>query len=73
MQETIPETVSNGFQCQCFGGAQTAAAVTALAAAIAEGKTEEELDLLAIIFNMLGDAFGVISAQRALCKTKQPG
>ena len=52
---------------------ETAAAVTALAAAITEGKNIAELNLLATAFNMLGDALGVIAAQRALCETQQPG
>ncbi len=73
MQETGSSAVVSGRQNQCCGGVETAAAVTALAAAIAEGKNIAELNLLATAFNMLGDALGVIAAQRALCETQQPG
>ena len=73
MQKTSPSAAASGRQNQCCGGVETAAAVTALAAAISEGKSMAELNLLAIAFNMLGDALGVIAAQRALCETQQPG
>ena len=73
MQETSPNSVFPGLKNQCRGGVQTAAAVTALSAAIAEGKSVAELNLLAIAFNMLGDALGVIAAQRAFCETQGPG
>lgn len=46
---------------------QTAAVVTALAAALAEGKSAEELGLLAAIFNQLGDTLATIAAQQAFC------
>jgi len=51
-------------------GEQTAASITAIAAIIAQGKSIDELNFLSIAFAMLGDAIGVIAAQRALCDDK---
>lgn len=42
------------------------AAVGALAAAIAEGMTANELDLLSAIFSQLGDSLAVIAAAQAI-------
>ncbi len=47
------------------------ALVTALAAAIAEGKTIDELALLTAIFSQLGDTLGTIAAQRQICEDLQ--
>lgn len=45
-----------------------AAAVTALAAALAEGRSAEELNLLSAVFTQLGDTLATIAAQAALCQ-----
>lgn len=45
--------------------------VTALAAAIARGLSDDELTLAAAVFTQLGDTLSTISAQRALCKSKE--
>ena len=45
------------------------AAVGALAAAMAQGRSEEELAVLAALFTQLGDSFGLILAAR-LCAEK---
>ena len=42
--------------------------VTALAAAIAEGKSAEELALLASILTQLGDTLTTLSLQSEICK-----
>ena len=57
----------------CCGGEQLAATITALASVIASDKSIQQLDLLAIAFNMLGDAIGVIAAQRSLCQPDSSG
>lgn len=44
--------------------------VTALAAAIAEGKSAEELALLASILMQLGDTLTTLSLQSEICKQK---
>ena len=44
--------------------------VTALAAAIAEGKSAEELALLASILMQLGDTLTTLSLQNEICKQK---
>jgi Na+/phosphate symporter len=49
-------------------GEQAAASITAIAAAIAQNKSAEELALLSVAFCMIGDTIGVIAAQRALCE-----
>ena len=41
--------------------------ITALAAAMAEGKSAEEIELLAAIFSQLGDTLDTIAAQKSLC------
>lgn len=51
-------------------GEQTAASITAIAAAIAQNKSIEELNLLVVVFSMLADVLGVIAAQRELCEKK---
>lgn len=55
-----------------------AAAITALAAAIAEGRCAEEIELLSSMFVQLGDTLETIAAARALnekccgeCNNKQ--
>lgn len=47
-----------------------AASITAIAVAIAEGKTPEELDLLSAIFMQLADTLATISAQKTIYKYK---
>lgn len=43
--------------------------ITALAAMIAEGKSEDEISLIAAIFSQLGDTLDTIAAQKALCSS----
>lgn len=51
-----------------------AAAVTALAAALAEGKSDDELSLLAAVFTQLGDTLATIAVQRDICqRSKKDG
>ena len=45
------------------------AAVSAAAAAMAQGKSDEEVALLAAIFTQLGDSLGMIIARRACEKS----
>lgn len=44
--------------------------ITALAAAIAEDKSADELALLASVFMQLGDTLTTLSLQSELCKPK---
>lgn len=44
--------------------------ITALACCIAENRTTDEIDLLAVIFTQLGDSLATISFQEALCAEK---
>ena len=41
--------------------------ITALAAAMAEGKSVDEIELLAAIFSQLGDTLDTIAAQKSIC------
>lgn len=50
---------------------ETAIAVSALAAALAEGKTLVELGIMATIFTQLGDTLATIAAQQACCEEQQ--
>jgi NifU-like protein involved in Fe-S cluster formation len=50
---------------------ETAIAISALAAAIAEGKTLFELQMLTVIFTQIGDTLATIATQKANCE-KQP-
>lgn len=50
---------------------QLAAAITALAAALAEGKRTEELSLLGAVFSQLGDTLSTMAAQKALCEKRR--
>lgn len=43
------------------------ASITAVAVALAEGKSEDEISLLGTIFSQLGDTLETIAAQKALC------
>lgn len=42
--------------------------ISALACAIAKGKSEEELALLAVFFNQLGDSIATIAAGNNACR-----
>ena len=42
-------------------------AITALAAALAAGKTPGEISFLGVVFTQLGDTLATIAAQRELC------
>lgn len=46
------------------------ASVTAAAIAISEGKTADELGLLAAVFTQLGDTIATLAAQKTLCEAK---
>lgn len=46
-----------------------AASITFIACAISEGKTQEELAILASVFNQLGDTLATISASNTLSNT----
>ena len=46
---------------------ELAASITALAAAIAEGKSAEDISLLGTIFTQLGDTLETISVQKERC------
>lgn len=46
---------------------QLIAAITATAAAIADGKSEDEISLLGAIFTQLGDTLETIATQRSIC------
>jgi len=46
------------------------AGITALAIAIAENKSSEEIDVLGAIFTQLGDTLTTISAQRSFIGSK---
>ena len=46
------------------------AAVTAVANALACGRTAEETALLGTVFSQLGDTLQTIAAQRTLCEGK---
>lgn len=41
--------------------------ITALAAVLAKGKTNEEIGFLAVVFTQLGDTLGTIAAHQAQC------
>ena len=44
--------------------------VTALANALAVGRSEEELSLLAAVLTQLGDTLATIAVQRSICGKK---
>lgn len=48
-----------------------AAGITALAAAIAEGRSGEELSLLAAAFTQLGDTLATIAVQKSICEERK--
>lgn len=48
-----------------------AAGVTALAAAMAEGRSGDELSLLAAVFTQLGDTLATIAVQKTLCDSRK--
>lgn len=45
-------------------------AVTAIAAAVSENRTSDEIAELGLIFTQLGDTLATISFQQALCEDK---
>lgn len=47
---------------------QFVTSITAIAVAIAQDKSEQELLLLSSIFMQIGDTLATISARRALCE-----
>lgn len=46
---------------------QLISAITAAAALLAEGKTAQELALLAVVFTQLGDTLATIATQKDIC------
>lgn len=52
-------------------GEDVGAAITAIAAILAQGKTIEELALLSSEFSMLSSAITLIAAQRAFCENNK--
>lgn len=50
-----------------------AVAVSAAAAAISEGKTQDQIELLAVVFNQLGDTLETIAYLRQLCDNESNG
>ena len=46
-------------------------ASSALACSITDGKTSEEIDLMAAFFAQLDDTLATLSAQRAFCESKE--
>ena len=46
---------------------QLISAITAAAALLAEGKTAQELALLAAVFTQLGDTLATIATQKDIC------
>ena len=51
-----------------MNGCEITASVTALANAMACGRSPEELALLAAVLVQLGDTLATIAAQKGLCK-----
>ena len=49
---------------------QLTATITAIAAILAEGRTTDEISLLAAILTQLGDTLDTIAAQKAICESK---
>ncbi len=50
---------------------ELAASITAVAVSLANGKSEDEINLLGSIFSQLGDTLETIAAQRALCQSSE--
>lgn len=48
--------------------ASLAAAITAAAAAMAEGRSGDEISLLAAVFTQLGDTLATIALQKSICE-----
>lgn len=46
------------------------AAITALAAIIADGRSDDEIALIGTIFSQLGDTLATIAAQKAFCESR---
>ena len=55
----------------CSSGACPAAAVTAAAIALAEGRSTDEVNFLGALFTQLGDTLLTIAASREFCSDKQ--
>lgn len=49
---------------------ETAIAVSTIAAALAEGRTLCELEIMAAIFTQLGDTIATIAAQKGCCEAQ---
>lgn len=54
-----------------LGESELLAAITALAIAMSEGKTVDELNFLTVVLDQLSNSIATISAQKSL-KTGQP-
>jgi hypothetical protein len=55
----------------CVNTNQTIAAITALAAAIAEGRRADEISLIGVAFTQLGDTLATIAAQKAFYESAE--
>ncbi len=53
-----------------MGCCELVTSITALACMIAQGKSQEELTLLAATFTQLGDTLATIGAQQDFCSSK---
>lgn len=54
-----------------MGVSELTVTITALANALANQYTEQELSLLAAIFTQLGDTLATIAARRSLCEERK--
>lgn len=50
---------------------QLTAAITALAAFMAEGRSADEISLLAAVLTQLGDTLATISIQKSICEARK--
>lgn len=58
------------WRCFSVNSCELTVSVTAPANALAEGRSQEELSLLAAALTQLGDTLATIAAQRSVCGKK---
>ena len=58
------------WRCFPVNSCELTVSVTALANALAAGRSEEELSLLATVLTQLGDTLATIAVQRSVCGKK---
>ena len=63
--------ILRGSDLVCGNGSCTAAAVTAAAVALSQGRSNEEISLLGAIFTQLGDTLITIAAANNSCGTPE--